>query len=100
MIKNMLSAAVLVASLFALVSLPAAAQVYVQIAPPAPMVETIPAGRSGYVWVGGYWKWNGSKYVWVSGHYDHPGAGYKHWCSGHWHHGAHGYWWVDGHWCA
>ncbi|HLX25473.1 MAG TPA: YXWGXW repeat-containing protein [Candidatus Cybelea sp.] len=80
-------------------SLPASAQayIYVQTAPPAPIYETVPAAPGpGYVWVGGYYRWNGNRYVWVHGHYArHAGR----WCGGHWRHGAHGYYWVNGAWC-
>ncbi len=98
--NSVLSSLALGAALAGLSVLPASAQVYVRIAPPAPIVETVPAAHpAGTVWVGGYWRWNRSRYVWVPGHYAHPGAGYRHWCAGHWHNGPRGYWWVDGHWC-
>ena len=96
--KNALTSAALAAGLF-LLAIPAAAQVYVYVAsaPPAPMVETIPASPgTGYTWVGGYWHWNGSRYVWVHGHYMHHAG---RWCGGHWHHGPRGYYWVEGNWC-
>lgn len=96
--KNAITSAALAAGLF-LLAIPAAAQMYIYVsaAPPAPMVETIPASPgAGYAWVGGYYKWNGSRYVWVHGHYArHAGR----WCEGHWHHGAHGYYWTEGKWC-
>ena len=54
----------------AIVSLPGAAiaaVVEIEVAPPAPRVEVVPAPRVGYVWAPGYWRWNGRKHVWVSG---------------------------------
>lgn len=97
MLKNLLLSTVLAFG-FVVISLPASAQVYVQIAPPAPVYETMPAspGR-GYVWVGGYYTWSGGRYVWVHGRYvRHAGR----WCAGHWHHTArHGWYWTDGRWC-
>jgi hypothetical protein len=80
--------------------MPASAQtyIYVQSAPPAPVYETVPARPGpGYVWVGGYYRWNGYRYVWVRGHYvRHAGA----WCGGHWRHNARrGWYWVPGRWC-
>jgi WXXGXW repeat (2 copies) len=75
-----------------------AGYVYVQVGPPAAVVERVPARPgAGYVWVGGYWHWNGGKYVWAPGYWArHAGA----WCPGHWRHvAAHGWYWVPGHWC-
>ena len=41
--------------------------VVVGLAPPAPVVEVVPAPPApGYVWQPGYWSWNGFQYVWVS----------------------------------
>lgn len=78
---------------------PASAQtyIYVQTGPPAPIYETVPARPgSGYVWVGGYYRWTGGRYVWVNGHYVRHGGS---WCGGHWRHGAHGWYWTEGRWC-
>lgn len=76
---------------------PAAAAVYVRVAPPAPRVEVIPHARHGYVWIGGYWRWSGHRYVWVGGRYVAERHGYvwvePRWEEGHgrWHH-VPGYW--------
>ena len=98
MIRNILLGIILAAvgSLGCLTAAPAS-YVYVQVGPPAPMVETVPARPGpGYVWVGGYWNWNGSRYVWVHGRYvRHGGA----WCGGHWRHEHHGWYWAPGRWC-
>ena len=64
---------VLAAALAAAVTaLPAAARdsvgLYVNVGPPPPRVEYVPASRPGYVWAPGYWNWNGHKHVWVKGH--------------------------------
>jgi WXXGXW repeat (2 copies) len=45
-----------------------AAVVYIQTAPPAPRYEEVPTLRRGYVWVPGYWNWNGRRHVWVRGY--------------------------------
>jgi hypothetical protein len=94
----LIAAAVLAASLSAASA--SAVPVYVKIAPPAPIVETrVVAPGAGYVWVGGYHRWNGTAYVWVPGRWALPPRGRTVWVAGHWkHHHAHGYYWVDGHW--
>jgi hypothetical protein len=84
-------------------ALPASAQVYggayVQVAPPAPVYETVPAVPGpGYTWVAGYWRWNGYRYVWVRGHYVYPPYGGASWHPGHWRYGPNGWYWVAGHW--
>jgi hypothetical protein len=81
-------------------ALPAVAQVYVTVAPPAPIVETRPAmPHAGWVWVGGYYRWNGYRYVWVGGHWVRPPHGGAVWIPGHWVQNAHGRWfWRAGHW--
>jgi hypothetical protein len=68
----------------------AAVDFYVNVAPPPPRHEVIPAPRHGYVWDPGYWDWRHGRYVWVEGHwirerrgmYWHP----SHWAerNGHW----------------
>lgn len=97
MLKTLLASTILASGL-ALISQPASAQVYVQIAPPAPIYETVPARPGpGYVWVGGYYTWSGGRYVWVHGRYVHHGG---RWCGGTWHHnGHHGWYWTNGRWC-
>ena len=72
--KKTILAALLVTS--AAFTLPASAEIYVNIAPPAPRHEYVPAPRAGYVWVPGYWDWRGNRHVWVRGHYERERAGY------------------------
>jgi len=62
--------ALLLASSATALSLPATAEIYVNIAPPAPRYEVVPAPRSGYVWVPGYWDWRGNHHVWAKGHWE------------------------------
>jgi hypothetical protein len=54
----------------------AAVQVYLDTAPPALRVETVPAPRHGYVWVPGYWSAHKHKYVWVKGTWVRARPGY------------------------
>jgi hypothetical protein len=75
--KTWIKGAVATAAFTALLSAPALAQrVVVQIAPPAPQVEVVPAVPRGQVWVPGHWKWNGSQYVWIRGHMSGRRAGF------------------------
>jgi len=98
MIKSFLTATLL-AFIVSASSFPAvAARVWVVAAPPAVVVDTVPAQPGpGYVWVGGYWQWDGAHYVWVPGRWvRHAGA----WCGGHWRHvPGSGWYWDPGHWC-
>ena len=56
----------------ALLSVPAFAQVtvniqvpgLVQLAPPPPRVERVPPPRRDQVWIPGHWQWNERDYVW------------------------------------
>jgi hypothetical protein len=52
-------------------ALPATADVgfFVEVAPPAPRHEVVPAPRAGWAWVPGYWDWRGHRHHWVSGHW-------------------------------
>jgi len=51
---------------------PVGAEVEVGGPPPAPIVETVTvAPDPAFIWVGGYWAWNG-RWVWSPGHWDRP----------------------------
>jgi len=39
-------------------------------APPPPRYEAVPRPRHGYLWVPGYWDWNGRNYLWIRGHWE------------------------------
>lgn len=67
--RNVLIALCLAAgSMGSMVATPAAADVYVRVAPPAPRYEAVPVVRPGWEWAPGYWNWSGHRYVWVRGH--------------------------------
>jgi len=52
--------------------------VVVDVPPPAPYVEVVPAVPfSGAVWIGGYWGWQGGRHHWVPGRWEHPRPGYQ-----------------------
>ncbi len=76
---------------------PAAVGIDITVAPPAPMVEVVPAPRPGFVWAPGYWAWRGNAHVWIAGRWipARPGyywvpdrwvlrGGYWHYHPGHW----------------
>ena len=77
--RNLVLASV-VAVTFASAALPAAARTsvdfYVNVAPPAPIVEVAPPPRYGYVWAPGYWGWRHNRHYWVAGHWEHARPGY------------------------
>lgn len=94
--KKIVTAAVLT---LALIPAAVVAQTVIRIAPPPPVVERpgpVPGPR--YVWIGGYYRWNGHSYVWVHGHYiiaPHAGAV---WVPAHYVARPGGYVYVAGHW--
>lgn len=49
---------------------------YVQIAPPAPRYERVPAARPGYLWSPGYWEWRHGRYEWIMGDWIPERPGY------------------------
>ena len=67
-------------------------------APPPTPVEVIPySPGAAYVWVPGYYAWNGG-WVWIGGRYvvrPRPGAV---WVGGHWGRRGRGYIWIGGGW--
>lgn len=73
-----LAAALAVAAFMGLAGTAAQAQSFVvEIAPPAPVYEAVPAPRSGYVWANGHYEWRGGEYRWVPGHWIAERPGYE-----------------------
>jgi hypothetical protein len=76
------------------------AQTVVRIGPPPPppreVVRVSPGAR--YVWVPGYYRYNGHAYVWAPGHYAIPPHHYTVWVPGRWVPRSGGYVWVAGRW--
>lgn len=81
MIKRTLLATIVATSVGSVTSITtaAAADIFVQIAPPEVRYEPVPAPRVGYVWTPGYWDWRGDRHVWVGGTFvvDRPGFYYE-----------------------
>ena len=50
--------------------------VYLMIPPPAVRYEVVPAPRSGYVWSGGHWQYDGNQHVWADGSWQDSRPGY------------------------
>ena len=67
--------------------------------PPPPLVEYIPpAPGPDYVWISGYWWWNGRRYVWIPGHWARrPYPGYV-WVRAGWVYRGGRYVFVPGFW--
>jgi hypothetical protein len=67
----------------------------VDVAPPAPYVEVVPAiPFAGAIWIGGYWGWRGGRHAWVAGRWEHPRPGYS-WRANAWVHEG-GRWHLHG----
>lgn len=67
--------------------------------PPPPPIREVRVAAPGpaYVWVPGYWSWQG-RWVWVSGAWRARPHAHAHWIAGHWAPRGHGYVWVGGYW--
>ena len=78
MLKRKLLLGALAVSSIALVPLaaPAAVNLYVDIAPPAPRYEVVPPPRAGYVWQPGYWDFRGDRHYWRKGYWVRERPGY------------------------
>ena len=73
--------------------------VYVRVGPPPIRSEVIGiAPGPGYVWVNGYWTWNGAEYIWVPGTWQRPPHSGAIWVRAHWRHHRNGWYFVEGHW--
>ena len=91
----------LVAALFAsaLAVRSAHAQVAVRVGPPPPVAEHY--GRPphpGWVWRGGYQRWDGRRYAWAPGYWVNPPRPRAVWVPAHWVQRRGGWVFVQGHW--
>jgi WXXGXW repeat (2 copies) len=76
-----------------------AAEVFVQVAPPRPIVEArVAAPGPGYVWIGGYHRWNGTAYGWVPGRWELPPRPRAVWVPHRWVRRHGGWVFVEGRW--
>lgn len=71
----------------------------INVPPPAPVYEVVPAPRPGYVWTPGYWDWNDRyhKHAWKQGYWvaERPGYVYE---SPRWVQASNGWLLVPGRW--
>ena len=69
--KRKLLLGALAAASIGMTSVPAVAAVniYVDVAPPPPRYEVVPAPRVGFVWAPGVWEWRNGRHAWVGGHW-------------------------------
>jgi len=81
------------------VAAPAMAQVRVniQIAPPAPLYESVPTMAPGYVWAPGYWAWHGDRHIWMHGRVMVQRTGYR-WTPDRWEQRDNAYYRYPGQW--
>jgi len=75
----------------------AAIGIDIDVAPPAPRVETVPGPRAGFVWAPGYWRWNGHSHAWHNGYWIKERRGY-HWVPDAWVGNGRHYHYAKGHW--
>ncbi len=74
-------------------------RVYVRVGPPAPVAD-VRVVRPGpnYVWVPGYYRWDGRAYRWAAGAWMLPPRPRAVWVPGHWSHTRRGWFYVEGRW--
>jgi hypothetical protein len=78
---------------------PEPAYVVVPQPPPQIIVEERPAPPGPtYVWIDGYWHWNGHKYGWHRGGWTRPPQGRGYWVAPRYERYEHGYRYQRGYW--
>lgn len=76
-----------------------AAQIYVTVRPPRPVVVRPVAPSPRHIWIDEDWEERGGNYVWVGGRWETPREGYAY-RPGYWSHTRHGDHWYPGKWYA
>ena len=69
----------------------------IDIAPPAPREEVIPAPRRSYDCASGCWNYRHHRHAWVRGHWVHGRRGH-HYVAAHWEQRGHRWHFEQGHW--
>lgn len=81
-----------------IVATPEPSSVVVKEAPPQVIVEVRPtAPATDYVWIQGYWSWQGARWVWVAGHWEARRVGYI-WIEPHYNYQNNNHYYVAGGW--
>ena len=75
--------AAIAASTIGAMPLVSSAAIYVEVAPPAPRHEIVPAPREGYVWAPGHYVYRHGQYRWIPGKYVREVRG-RYYHPGHW----------------
>jgi hypothetical protein len=69
--------------------------IVVQGPPPAPIYETVPGAREGYIWSPGHYVWEAGRYHWRPGEWMAARPGYA-WQAAHWEQRSDGSWYLVG----
>jgi WXXGXW repeat (2 copies) len=80
--------------------LPPPGVLFVAVGPPAyyrPEVVGVAPGP-GYVFIRGYWDWQGSAYAWVPGRWEQRPYPHAQWIAPRWRHTREGWYREGGHW--
>jgi WXXGXW repeat (2 copies) len=73
--------------------------IYVSFGPPAiPVYDQPICPGDGYIWIPGYWAWDGSEYYWVPGTWVLPPEVGFLWTPGYWEWGGNGFFFHEGYW--
>ena len=73
--------------------------IYVSFGPPAiPVYDQPICPGDGYIWIPGYWAWDGYEYYWVPGTWVLPPAVGFLWTPGYWEWGVNGFFFHEGYW--
>ena len=77
----------------------ASAEIVVRVGPPRPRVERrIAAPGPGYVWIGGFYRWEGGAHVWVPGRWERPIRPGAVWVAPRWQRRGREWVFIDGRW--
>jgi len=71
------AASAMLAAPFAEAQMRGSVDIRIGTPPPPPRYEPPPPPRHGFVWVPGYWAWDGYRHVWVGGHWERMRRGYR-----------------------
>ena len=73
--------------------------IYVSFGPPAiPVYEQPICPDEGYIWIPGYWAWDGTEYYWVPGYWALPPEVGFLWTPGYWEWSGFGFFFHQGYW--